>query len=196
MTDVIIAGVGQTPVEEHWQISLRELGFMAIEAAMQDVGGLRPQALFVANMLAPSISNQAHLAVLIADFAGLVGIEAATVEAAGASGGVAIRQAYLAVASGAVDVALVAGVEKMTDQTGSGVEAAIATTIDSDFEAVQGLTPTAQAALLMRRYLYEFGAPREALPVSRSLPTPMGPATRTQCSVRPSAPKLTCGLAW
>jgi acetyl-CoA C-acetyltransferase len=162
MTDVIIAGVGQTPVEEHWQISLRELGFMAIEAAMQDVGGLRPQALFVANMLAPSISNQAHLAVLIADFAGLIGIEAATVEAAGASGGVAIRQAYLAVASGAVDVALVAGVEKMTDQTGSGVEAAIATTIDSDFEAVQGMTPTAQAALLMRRYLYEFGAPREA----------------------------------
>jgi acetyl-CoA C-acetyltransferase len=162
MTDVIIAGVGQTPVEEHWQISLRELGFMAIEAAMQDAGGLRPQALFVANMLAPSLSNQAHLAVLIADFSGLVGIEAATVEAAGASGGAAIRQAYLAVAAGAVDVAMVAGVEKMTDQTGSGVEAAIATTIDSDFEAIQGLTPTSQAALLMRRYLYEFGAAREA----------------------------------
>jgi acetyl-CoA C-acetyltransferase len=141
---------------------LRELGFKAIEAALKDSGGLRPQALFVANMLAPSISYQAHLGVLVADFAGLAGIEAATIEAAGASGGVAIRQAYMAVAAGAVDVALVAGIEKMTDQTGSGVEAAIATTIDSDFEAVQGLTPTAQAALLMRRYLHESGAPREA----------------------------------
>lgn len=162
MTDVIIAGVGQTPVEEHWDLSLRELGFMAIEAALKDSGGLRPQALFVANMLAPSLSNQAHLGVLIADFTGLVGIEASTIEAAGASGGVALRQAYLAVKAGAVDVALVAGVEKMTDQTGSGVEAAIATTVDSDFEAVQGLTPTAQAALLMHRYLHESGAPREA----------------------------------
>jgi acetyl-CoA C-acetyltransferase len=162
MTDVIIAGVWQTPVEEHWDLSLRELGFMAIEAALKDSGGLRPQALFVANMLAPSISNQAHLAVLIADFAGLVGIEASTIEAAGASGGVALRQAYLALAAGAVNVAMVAGIEKMTDQTGSGVEAAIATTIDSDFEAVQGLTPTAQAALLMRRYLHESGAPRAA----------------------------------
>src|SRR3990172_8366642 len=161
MTDVIVAGVGQTPVEEHWDLSWRELGFMAIEAALKDSGGLRPQALFVANMLAPSISNQAHLAVLIADFAGLVGIEASTIEAAGASGGVALRQAYLALAAGAVNVAMVAGIEKMTDQTGSGVEAAIATTVDSDFEAIQGLTPTAQAALLVRRYMHEFGVAHE-----------------------------------
>jgi acetyl-CoA C-acetyltransferase len=147
-------------VGEHWEISLRELALQAIEAARQDSHGLKPQALFVANMLAPSLSNQAHLGVLVADFAGLAGIEAVAVEASGASGGAALRQAYLAVSAGAVDAALAVGVEKMTDQTGSGVEAAIATTIDSDFEAVHGLTPTAQAALLMRRYLYEFSAPR------------------------------------
>ena len=162
MTDIVIAGIGQTPVGEHWDISLRELALQAIEAARQDSYGLQPQALFVANMLAPSLSNQAHLGVLVADFSGLAGIEAVTVEAAGASGGAALRQAYLAVSAGAVDAALVVGVEKMTDQTGSGVEAAIATTIDSDFEAVHGLTPTAQAALLMRRYLHEFSTPRAA----------------------------------
>jgi acetyl-CoA C-acetyltransferase len=66
------------------------------------------------------------------------------------------------VASGQVDVALVVGVEKVTDQLGSGVESALATAGDSDYEAPQGLTPTAQAALLMRRYLHEFGAPRQA----------------------------------
>ena len=156
MTDVVIAGVGQTPVGEHWDTSLRELSLNAIEGAVQDAGGIQPQALFVSNMLAPTVSGQAHLGALIADFAGLTGIEAVTVEGAGASGGLALRQAFMMVSAGSADAALVLGVEKLTDQTGSGVEAAIATTVDSDFEAVQGLTPTAQAALLMRRYMHEF----------------------------------------
>jgi acetyl-CoA C-acetyltransferase len=156
MTDVVIAGVGQTPVGEHWDTSLRELALQAIEATIQDAGGIQPQALFVSNILSPTVSGQAHLGALIADFAGLAGIEAVTVEGAGASGGLALRQAYLMVAAGAAEAALVVGVEKLTDQTGSGVEAAISTAVDSDYEAVQGLTPTAQSALLMRRYMHEF----------------------------------------
>jgi len=62
-----------------------------------------------------------------------------------------------------VDVALVVGVEKFTDAIGSSVEAALATTSDSDFEAVQGMTPTAQAAMLMRRYMHEFDVPADGL---------------------------------
>jgi len=112
-------------------------------------------------MFAPNLSNQAHLGVLLADYAGLLGIEAVTLEAAGASGGAALRQGYLAVASGMVDVALVVGVEKFTDKIGSGVEEAIATASDSDFEAVQGLTATAQAALLMKRYMHEYQVPND-----------------------------------
>ena len=72
---------------------------------------------------------------LVADFAGLQGIEASTIEAAGASGGMALRMGYIAVASGTVDVAMVLGVEKMTDQTVSNVTAAAATTMDADYEA-------------------------------------------------------------
>ena len=159
MTEVVIAGIGQTEVGEHWEIGLRELAFTAIQEAVRDASGLKPQALFVGNMLAPNLSSQAHLGVLLADYAGLLGIEAVTVEAAGASGGAALRQGYLAVASGLVDVVLVAGVEKFTDQVGPGVDAALATTGDSDFEAVQGMTPTAQAALLMKRYMHEFNVP-------------------------------------
>jgi len=162
MTDIVIAGVGQTSVGEHWEISLRELAFYAIEAAQKDSGGVNPQALFVGNMLAPTLSGQAHLGALIADFAGMRGIEAYTTEAAGASGGAAIRAGYLAVKSGFVDSALVVGVEKMTDKVGSDVESAIATSLDSDFEAIQGLTVVGQAALLMQRYLYEYNIPREA----------------------------------
>src|SRR5512145_1102067 len=100
MTDIVIAGIGQTEVGEHWDISLRELAYMAIRAALQDSGGLKPQALFVGNMLAPNLSNQAHLGALLIDHAGLTGIEAVTVEAAGASGGAALRQGYIAVKSG------------------------------------------------------------------------------------------------
>jgi acetyl-CoA C-acetyltransferase len=84
----------------------------------------------------------------------LRGIEAATIEAAGASGGAALRQAVLAVSSGLIDTALVVGVEKMTDKVGAGVVAATSTASDSDWEAAQGTTPTALAALLMRRYMH------------------------------------------
>ena len=159
MTEVVIAGIGQTEVGEHWEIGLRDLGFAAMQKAIQNAGGLKPQSLFVGNMLAPNLSNQAHLGVLLADYAGLLGIEAVTIEAAGASGGAALRQGYLAIASGLVDVALVVGVEKFTDKVGSGVDAALATTGDADFEAVQGMTPAAQAALLMKRYMHEHDVP-------------------------------------
>jgi acetyl-CoA C-acetyltransferase len=161
MTDVIIAGLGQTTVGEHWDVGLRDLAHYAINAAIKDAGGLRPQSLFVGNMLAPNLSKQAHLGALLADYSGLTGIEAVTIEAAGASGGAALRQGYLAIKSGLVDTALVVGVEKFTDVVGAGVDEALATASDSDFEAVQGMTPTAQAALIMKRYMHEFDVPAD-----------------------------------
>jgi len=161
--DIVIAGLGMTPVGEHWNLSLRELALQAITAALEDAAGLRPNILYVANMLSPMLSGQTQLGALIADFSGMRGVEAVTVEAAGASGGAAMRQAELAIASGSADLALVVGVEKMTDRVSSDVESALSTASDVDYEAVQGSTRTAQAALLMRRYLHEHGAPTDAL---------------------------------
>ena len=162
MSDVVIAGIGQTDVGEHFSISLRDLGLMALEAAIQDTGGLKPDILFIGNMLAPTASHQAHLGALIADYGGLQGIEASTVEAGGASGAAALRMGYLAIKSGESKVALVLGIEKVTDQLGPSAEAAQTLAEDSDYEAVQGVTPNAQAALLMRRYMHEYRVPREA----------------------------------
>ena len=161
MSEVVIAGIGQTDVGEHYTISLRELALMALEAALDDTGGLRPDILFIGNMLAPSVSHQAHLGALISDYAGLRGIEASTVEAGGASGGAALRMGYLAVKSGEAQVALVLGVEKVTDQLGPEAESAQTLGEDSDYEAVHGLTPNGQAALLMRRYMYQYHVTRE-----------------------------------
>ena len=162
MTEVVIAGIGQLPVGEHYTASLRGLALDAIELALQDAGGLKPDILYVANMLSPVLSHQAHLGALIADFAGMVGIEASTIEAGGASGGAALRMGYLAVTAGQADVVLVVGVEKITDQLGPGNEASQMLNVDSDYEAVQGMTPVSQAAMLMRRYLYEYQPPRAA----------------------------------
>jgi acetyl-CoA C-acetyltransferase len=155
MRNVYISALGLTPVGEHWDQSLRELALAAIKAALAEAPGLRPDALFVGNMLAGELSHQEHLGALLSDYAGLRGIEALTVEAAGASGGAAVRQAFLAVASGFVETALVVGVEKLTDKVGAGVTAATMTASDSDWEAAQGATPPALAAILMRRYMHE-----------------------------------------
>jgi acetyl-CoA C-acetyltransferase len=163
MTEVVIAGIGQTEVGEHWEVSLRELAYYAIDAAIKDAGGLRPQAVFAGNMLSPNLSKQAHLGVLISDFAGLKGIEATAVEAGNASGGAALRQGYLAVASGMIDAALVVGVEKFTDLVGAGIESALATSADSETESDQGITLAAQAAMLMRRYMHDYNMPADGL---------------------------------
>jgi len=157
MTNVSIIGVGQTDVRENWETSIRHLAWYAIEAALDDAHIHHIDAVYVGNMLAGQLSNQNHLGALVADFAGLRGVEAMTVEAADASGGAALRQAVLAVQSGLVETALVVGVEKVTDETGPTVPAALATALDADYEAIHGQTLTGAAALLMRRYMHTYG---------------------------------------
>jgi acetyl-CoA C-acetyltransferase len=162
MPEVILAGLGQIPVGEHWELSLRSQAVRAIRAAIKDSGGLKPQALYIGNFLGSTVSHQANLGALLPQWSGLDGIEGVTVEAAGASGAGAFRLGYLAVASGFVDVAAVVGVEKITDVVGPELERAIAESTDADYELTQGLTPTGQAALLMQRYLHQYGADRQA----------------------------------
>lgn len=157
MREVAIIGIGQTPVGEHWNASLRSLAAEAIHTALSDAGISQVDALYVGNAYGATISSQSQLGALIADFAGVGGIEAFTIEAAEASGGAALRTGYLAVASGMVETALVLGVEKSSDMVGTARTRARNVSLDADYEAVQGATITALAALLMRRYMEEYG---------------------------------------
>jgi len=161
MRDVCIIGIGQTHIGEQWDLSLRQLAVQALKAAAEDAGIDRPEALFIGNMLAARLSDQAHLGALVADYAGWRGIEAATVEAACASGGVAVQAGVRAVASGMVDVAAVCGVEKMTEATGEEVTSGLATAADADYEGAHGVTFVALNALLMQRYMYEYQIPHD-----------------------------------
>ena len=157
MRDVAVLGVGQTAVAEHWDKSLRSLAGEAVLAALGDAGHERVGGLFVGNMLAGPLNGQENLGVLVADWVGLRGVEAVKVEAACGSGAAAFRAALIAVASGAMEAAVAVGVEKMTDTVGSETTAALAAAADGDWEAAHGLSFVALNALVMRRYLHEYG---------------------------------------
>ncbi|NOX60984.1 MAG: thiolase domain-containing protein [Chloroflexi bacterium] len=162
MREVAIIGIGQTRVGELWELSLRQLGHDAVIAAMQDAGVERADALYVGNMLSGELAGQEHLATLIADFVGLRGIEAAKIEAACASGAAAVRMGYLAVASGLLDVVIAAGVEKMTDTPPDETTAGLALAADQEYEVAEGATFLALNAMLMQRYMHEYGVPHRA----------------------------------
>ena len=157
MRKVAILGIGQIKVDEHWDLSLRELGGNAAFAALQDSGVDKVDALFVGNMLSPLVSGQNQLGTFFSDWIGLWGREAVKVEAACGSGAAAFRSGLMAVASGDVDSALVIGVEKMTDKAGHDVTAALATAADADYEVEQGISFVGINALVMRRYMHEYG---------------------------------------
>jgi acetyl-CoA C-acetyltransferase len=157
MRQVAIIGIGQTAIEEAWDRSLREMAGEASLNALHDAGRETADGLFVGNMMSGIINSQNNLGALIADWVGLRGAEAAKVEAACGSGGAALRSGLMAVASGELDTALVVGVEKMTDRHPHEVTAALATAADADYEVDMGVSFVGLNAMIMRRYMHEYG---------------------------------------
>ena len=163
MRDVSIIGMGETQVKEHWKKSLRDLATEAILSAMQDAHADHVDALYVGNMLSGVLGGQEQLAALVADAAGMRGIEALKVEAANGASAGALHMAYLAVASGLYESVAVVGVEKMTEASNCAATAATSMAGDADYEAILGISPAALAALIMRRYMYEYDLVAEDL---------------------------------
>ena len=157
MREVAILGVGQTPVREHWDISLRALAVEAGRAALADAGVERVDALYVSNMNSDRLVGQRHLGPLVADYLGQRGIEAVKLEAACGSAGSAMRQGMLAVASGEMERVLIIGAEKLTEKPGRETTAALATAADADYEVEHGITFVGLNALIMRRYMHQYG---------------------------------------
>ena len=157
MRQVAVLGIGQTIIDEQWDKSLREIAGEAAFAALADAGIQKTDGLFVGNMLSGSVDGQNQLGAFIADWVGLWNQEAVKIEAACASGGAAFRAGLMAVASGELESALVVGVEKMTDKAGHDITAALAAAADADYEVEQGISFVGINALIMRRYMHEFG---------------------------------------
>ncbi len=160
MRQVSIVGIGQVPVQKVYAQSLRWLGATAVRQAMSAAGVDRVDALFAGNMLSDELQNQKHLAALIADEAGLYGIEALQVRAATATGAAALRMAYLAVASGEADLAVAVGVEKMSE---GAATPALAKALDARQEVAAGATLISKNADLMRLYMARHNMPEDGL---------------------------------
>lgn len=161
MREVAVLGIGQTRIDEHWDKSLKEIGGEAVAAAMQDASLASVEGLFVGNMLSGSANRQQHLGACIADWCGLRFSEALHIESACSSGAAAFRSALMAVASGELDSAIALGVEKMTDSPGAEITTELATAADGDWEVEQGVSFVALNALIMRRYMLEYGWKKE-----------------------------------
>ncbi len=160
MREVAILGVGQTAVREHWDVSLRQLAVAAGQAALADADVRRVDAIYVGNMTSGNLNEQHHLGALVADHLGQRGVEAVKLEAACGSAGSAMRQGIMAIASGQMEAVLVLGVEKMTETVFPETTSALVTAADADYEGVHGITFVSLNALIMRRYMHEYGYER------------------------------------
>ena len=161
MRDVAIISAGMTPFGELWQSGLRDLFVDAAREALESVDVKRVDAMYIGNMSGGQFVGQEHLGPLMADHLGMAGVPSARVESACASGGVALRAAFLDVASGMSELVLAAGVEKMND--GADVTNVLATAADQETEVYQGVTFPGLYAMIARAHMQAHGTTEEDL---------------------------------
>jgi acetyl-CoA C-acetyltransferase len=121
------------------------------------------ETLYIGNFSSDQFEHQAHIAPLLADSVGLTPRPATRVENACASGGAAIRQGVMAIASGMYDVVLVGGAEKMTALNTAAVTEALATAADMPFEIPAGFTFPGFYAAMASAYMHRYGMKSEHL---------------------------------
>ncbi|MCK4937024.1 MAG: thiolase domain-containing protein [Methanosarcinales archaeon] len=168
MRDVAIIGIGCTKFGELWDRSFRDLFVEAGVSAIEDSGiqGEEIDSLYVGNMSGGRFVEQEHIGSLIADYAGLastLNVPATRVEAACASGGLALRQAILSVASGHDNIVIAAGAEKMTDVGMDTATDALAAAADREWEGIMGATFPGLYAMIARLHMHKYGTTSEQL---------------------------------
>jgi acetyl-CoA C-acetyltransferase len=163
MRDVAIVGVGMIPWGELWEKPIRQIFVEAALKAIDDAGLDHVESMYIGSMTPGLFVGQEHLASVMSDYLGAGNIPAVRVESACASGGVAVRTAYIDVASGMHDIVLAGGVEKMTDVSGGEATYALAAAADREYEAYNGVTFPGLYALIARRHMYQYGTTREQL---------------------------------
>jgi acetyl-CoA C-acetyltransferase len=163
MRDVAVIGVGMTKWGELWEKSLRTVFVESALLALEDAGVDHIESMVVGCMSSGLFVGQEHLSSLLADYLGRNPVPAARVESACSSGGLALRQGFIEVASGISDIVLVAGVEKMTDVTGCEATYALGTAADQEYEGFHGLTFPALYAMMAVAHMHKYGTTREQL---------------------------------
>jgi acetyl-CoA C-acetyltransferase len=116
---VAIVGAGMTVFGEHFDYGLEQLAAQAYLAALASVdNGIEPDQVdvgFFANVMGSLAGNEIPSGATLANAIGRPGLPVSRIENGCPSGSDAIRIAAMAVASGAHDVALVVGSEKLRE---------------------------------------------------------------------------------
>ena len=164
---VALVGAGMCKFGAYPDKASRDLFVEAYQDMTHSVDkGLDPEdieAIYVGNYSSDLFEGQGHLAPIMADAVGLTPRAASRVEDACASGGVAIRQGILAIASGFYDVVLVGGVERMTALPTSKVTDTLGTAGDALFELPAGFTFPGFYAAIATAYMHRYGMTPEHL---------------------------------
>jgi acetyl-CoA C-acetyltransferase len=167
LRDVAVIGLGMTKFGELWDKSFRQLIAEAGSKAILDAGieGKEIDAMYVGVMSSGRFVGQEHVGALVADASGFsrLHIPATRVEGACASGGLAVRQGYLSVASGMNDIVVIGGIEKMYDVGGTEATETLVTAADQEWEAFFGATFPGLYAMIATRHMHEYGTTREQL---------------------------------
>ena len=161
MRDVAVIGVGMTKFGELWSKSIKDIFVEAALKAIENANVDHIDSMYVGSMSSGLFVGQEHLGAVMADYLGMSPIPATRVESACASGGIAFRQAYLEVASGASDIVLAGGVEKMTD--GADVTESLATAADQEYEVYQGVTFPGLYAMIAHAHMHQYKTTREQI---------------------------------
>lgn len=167
MRAVSVVGIGETKFGKLPDRSLRDLISEAGNKAIADAGIDRSaiNALYLGNFNGQYLTGQGHMGPLASEVLGLGDVPTMRTEGACASGSLALRQAWMAIASGVYDIVLVGGVEKMTHLNTETVTTGIASAADVELEANVGITFPSIFAMMANRYFHEHGNVREAMAV-------------------------------
>ncbi|WP_435063821.1 thiolase C-terminal domain-containing protein [Halobaculum sp. EA56] len=163
MEDVAIIGASMTRFGERdaW---IRELLAEAGQACLADAGvpADAVEHLYVSNMASGEFEGQTGVPNALAHDLQAVPAYTARVDQTSSSGGAGIYAAWQSVASGASDMTLLVGGEKMTHRTTAEATDVIAS-LTHPCEYKHGLTLPSFAGLTARLYLDTYDAPRESL---------------------------------
>ncbi|MFH0898398.1 MAG: thiolase domain-containing protein [bacterium] len=159
---VVVVGVGHTKFDELWDKSLQDLLFQAQHEALIDAGLCTTDVdkIIVGSMSSQSLLRQSLLGCVASEVLG-ISVPSYHIDAACASGGVAIHAAVAEIQAGRADVVLVSGVEKMSDASVEQVTSAMINAGDIETEAFCGATIPGLFALVARAYMHLHGATRE-----------------------------------
>lgn len=159
---ISVAGVGSTRFGRTPERTIESLALEAAVAAIEDAGIERERlgAVYLGNFVGGSLVGQEILAGLLGDHLGLQGIPCTKVEGACASGGIALRHACLAVASGLCDAALAVGVEKMSHAPTAQVTSALNCAMDNRSDGLSGLTFPGFFGLVWNAHAARYGTTR------------------------------------